>query len=120
MAKQLQPVAVIHCIRIRLKVFLAYILQIVITHNQIYLSVQPVKDFSPFGRTAKTEIAQMKDGVILTDCIIPILLNSFAARLAEISAFCRRYTFAFQTDLSNLILIFVQKNLQRFCTEYER
>lgn len=37
-----------------------------------HFPMQPVKDFSPFGWTAKTEIAQMKDGVTLTDCIIPI------------------------------------------------
>ena len=30
-------------------VALAYILQIMVAHNQIYLTVQPVKDFSPFG-----------------------------------------------------------------------
>ena len=63
----------LHCYMLKsINVALAYIFQIVITHNQIYLSVQPVKDFSPFGRTAKTEIAQMKDGVILPDCIVPI------------------------------------------------
>lgn len=56
---------------------LAYILQIVITHNQIYLSVQPVKDFTPFGRTAKTEITQVKHDIILSDCIIPIGNYSF-------------------------------------------
>ena len=40
----------LHCHMFKsVNVALAYILQIVITHNQIYLSVQPVKDFSPFG-----------------------------------------------------------------------
>ena len=63
----------LHCYMLKsINVTLAYIFQIMVAHNQIYLSVQPVKDFTPFGRTAKTEIAQMKDGVILTDCIIPI------------------------------------------------
>ncbi len=40
----------LHCHMFKsVNVALAYILQIVITHNQIYLSVQPVKDFSPFA-----------------------------------------------------------------------
>ena len=40
----------LHCHMFKsVNVALAYILQIVITHNQIYLSVQPVKNFSPFG-----------------------------------------------------------------------
>ena len=63
----------LHCHMFKsVNVALTYILQIMVAHNQIYLSVQPVKDFSPFGLTAKTEIAQMKDNVILPDCIVPI------------------------------------------------
>jgi len=47
----------LHCHMFKsVNVALAYILQIVVAHNQIYLAVQPVKHFSPFSRTAKTEI----------------------------------------------------------------
>lgn len=72
----------LHCHMLKsINVALAYILQIVITHNQRYLSVQPVKYFSPFGRTAKTKITQVKHDIILSDCIIPIGYDSFIHHL---------------------------------------
>ena len=68
----------LHChIFKSVNVALAYILQIVITHDQIYLSVQPVKDFTPFGRTTKTEITQVKHDIILPDYVVPIGDYSF-------------------------------------------
>ena len=40
----------LHCHMFKsVNVALTYILQIMVAHNQIYLSVQPVKDFSPFS-----------------------------------------------------------------------
>ena len=72
----------LHCHMFKsVNVTLAYILQIVITHNQIYLSVQSVKDFTPFGRTAKTEIAQVKHDIILPDYVVPIGYDSFIHHL---------------------------------------
>lgn len=63
----------LHCYMLKsVNVTLAYILQIMVAHNQIYLSVQPVKDFTPFGRTAKTEITQVKHDIILPDYVVPI------------------------------------------------
>ena len=68
----------LHCYMLKsVNVTLAYILQIMVAHNQIYLSVQPVKDFTPFGRTAKTEIAQVKHDIILPDYVVPIGNYSF-------------------------------------------
>lgn len=72
----------LHCYMLKsVNVALAYILQIMVAHNQIYLSVQPVKNFSPFVRTAKTEITQVKHDIILSDCIIPIGYDSFIHHL---------------------------------------
>ena len=40
----------LHCHMFKsVDVTLAYIFQIMVAHNQIYLTIQPVKDFSPFG-----------------------------------------------------------------------
>lgn len=60
---------------------LPYIFQIVVAHNQIYLAIQPVKYFSPLSRTAKAEISQVKDNIVLPDCTIPIGYDSFIHHL---------------------------------------
>ena len=71
----------LHCHMLKsVNVTLAYIFQIVVAHNQIYPAVQSVKNFSPLSRTAKTKISQMKNYIILTDCIIPVGYDSFIHR----------------------------------------
>ena len=60
---------------------LLYVLQIVVTHNQIYLAVQSVKYFGPLCCTSKTKISQVKDNIILPDCIIPIGYDSLIHHL---------------------------------------
>ena len=68
----------LHCHMLKsVDIALAYILQIVVTQNQIYLAVQSVKHFCPLRRTAKTKITQMKHDIILPDCIIPVGYDSF-------------------------------------------
>lgn len=56
---------------------LSYILQIMVAHNQIYLTVQPVKYFSPLRRTSETKISQVKNCIVLPNSIIPIGYDSF-------------------------------------------
>ena len=71
----------LHCHMLKsVNVPLAYIFQIVVAHNQIYPAVQSVKYFSPFSRAAKTKISQMKNNIILADCIIPVGYDSFIHR----------------------------------------
>ena len=71
----------LHCHMLKsVNVPLAYIFQIVVAHNQIYPAVQSVKYFRPLSRTAKTKISQMKNNIILTDCIIPVGYDSFIHR----------------------------------------
>lgn len=52
------------------------VLKVVVTHDEIYLAVQTVKKPGPLGSSAKAEVSQMKDDVILTDKFIPISYNS--------------------------------------------
>ena len=68
----------LHCNMLKLvNVTLAYILQIVVAHNQIYPAIQSVKHFCPLCRTSKTKISQVKNNIILSDCIILVGYNGF-------------------------------------------
>lgn len=45
---------------------------VVIAQNKIYPAVQPVQDPVPFGSTAQTEIAEMKDNILRPHYTVPV------------------------------------------------
>ena len=51
---------------------LTYILQVVVTKNQVYPSIKPIEHLGPFGCTSKTEISEMKYDVIIADRSVPV------------------------------------------------
>lgn len=48
------------------------ILQVVVTENQAYLAIESVKYLGPFRCTAKTEVAEMEDNVVIVDRSVPV------------------------------------------------
>lgn len=56
---------------------LTYILQVMVAYDKIYFTVKPVKNLCPFGSTAKTEVAKMKDYIILANRFIPVGYHLF-------------------------------------------
>lgn len=48
------------------------ILQVVVTENQVYTAIKPVKYLGPFRGSAETEVSEMEDDVIIADCLIPV------------------------------------------------
>ena len=68
----------LHCHMFKsVNVALAYIFQIMVAHNQIYPAVQSVKHSCPLCRISKTKISQVKNNIILPNCIIPVGYNGF-------------------------------------------
>ena len=70
----------IHLHRYLLEVFrviLPQVLDVVVTGNKVYFPVQPVQYVYPFGRTAKTEIAQVKHDIFWADHAVPVRNNRF-------------------------------------------
>ena len=51
---------------------LTYILQVVVAKNQIYSTIESVKNLRPFIRATKTEVSEMKDNVIMAHRLIPV------------------------------------------------
>ena len=51
---------------------LSNVLQIVVTHDQIYLAIQTVEYLCPFCRTTQAEIAQVENRIIFTYHAVPI------------------------------------------------
>ena len=51
---------------------LLHVFQVVVADDQIDLAVEPVKNFCPFGRTSKAEVAKMEYDVIRTDNGVPV------------------------------------------------
>ena len=70
----------IHLHRYLLEVFrviLSQVLDVVVTGNKVYFSVQPFQYVYPFGRTAQTEIAQVEHDILRTDHAVPVGNNRF-------------------------------------------
>lgn len=51
---------------------LAEVLQVVVAYNQVYLSIQSVKQFCPFGSTTMAEVTEVKNGIVRADYAIPV------------------------------------------------
>ena len=70
----------IHLHRYLLEVFrviLSQVLDVVVAGNKVYFPVQPIQYVYPFGRTAKTEIAQVKHDILWADHAVPVGNNRF-------------------------------------------
>lgn len=63
----------LHCYMLEVfRVILPQVLDVVVAGNKVYFPVQPVQYIYPFGRTAQTEIAQVKHGIFWTDHAVPV------------------------------------------------
>lgn len=68
----------LHCYQLEVfRVILPQVLNVVIAEDKVYFPVQSVQYVYPFGRTAKTEIAQMEHDILRTYHSVPIGNNRF-------------------------------------------
>lgn len=68
----------LHCYLLEVfRVILPQVLDVVVAGNKVYFPVQPVQYVYPFGRTAKTEIAQVKHDIFWADHAVPVGNNRF-------------------------------------------
>lgn len=98
---------------------LSQILDIVVSDNQIYLAVEPIKDICPLCGSTQTKVAEMKHNIVRADYAIPVGYECFVHNLhilkwpttevdnigvVEVSVGCKEYPISIKFVIHNFIV----------------
>ena len=110
----------LHCDMLKSAIIsLSQILDIVVSDNQIYLAVEPIKDICPLCGSTQTKVAEMKHNIVRADYAIPVGYECFVHNLhilkwsttevdnigvVEVSVGCKEHPISIKFVIHNFIV----------------